>query len=92
MPTSAVNPIRQFLRRIVEDPQVRELPDHELLRRFGVEQDETAFHVLVRRHGAMVFDVCRGVLRTEADAEDAFQATFLISWHGRWDRFARPAL
>jgi RNA polymerase sigma factor (sigma-70 family) len=51
--------------------------DEVLLRRF-VAGDEGAFHAIVGRHGPVVLDVCRGVLRNEADAEDAFQATFLL--------------
>jgi RNA polymerase sigma factor (sigma-70 family) len=57
------------------------LSDAQLLERFATrngEAAELAFAMLVERHGPMVFRVCRCVLRDHSDAEDAFQATFLV--------------
>ena len=58
-------------------PQLPALPDSELLDRFARYADHSAFELLVRRHGATVYGVCRRML-ADADADDAFQATFLV--------------
>lgn len=55
-----------------------ESSDKQLVERFVAHRDEVAFECLVQRHGAMVFGVCQRVLSQRQDAEDAFQATFLV--------------
>jgi RNA polymerase sigma factor (sigma-70 family) len=56
---------------------IESLSDTELLRTYTDRQDPDAFAVLVHRHGPMVFGVCRRALGFSAEAEDAFQATFV---------------
>jgi RNA polymerase sigma factor (sigma-70 family) len=57
---------------------VGELSDSQLVERFVARQDAAAFATLIQRHGSMVLGVCRRVLNHEQEAEDAFQATFLV--------------
>src|SRR5262245_45242373 len=54
------------------------LADGDLLRAFAARGDHGAFTALVRRHGPMVLGVCRRLLPQLPDAEDAFQATFIL--------------
>jgi RNA polymerase sigma factor (sigma-70 family) len=67
----------QHIRRLADGPQSPP-SDGELLRRYLEAGDQAAFAALLRRHGTMVFAVCHSVLRQRDDAEDAFQAAFLI--------------
>ncbi len=78
MANAVSSSVLRFIRSVVDDPRMRGCADRELLARYLGGRDEAAFVALVRRHGPMVLDVCRGVLACEADAEDAFQATFLV--------------
>ncbi|SRR6266545_1653010 len=69
--------LRQF-RRVEGMRFAGALSDAELLDRFLAHRDEAAFEVLVWRHGPMVLRVCHRILGQAQDAEDAFQATFLV--------------
>jgi RNA polymerase sigma factor (sigma-70 family) len=66
------------LRRVALVPDGSGMTDGQLLECFLTRRDEVAFEALVRRHGPMVLGVCRRLLGHAQDAEDAFQATFLV--------------
>ena len=68
----------QQLNRLFAKGMVVGLSDAQLLERFLTQGDAGAFEALVGRHGPMVLSVCRGIVREPHDAEDAFQATFLV--------------
>ncbi|HBI43829.1 MAG TPA: hypothetical protein DDY78_13415 [Planctomycetales bacterium] len=67
----------QRMRRAVGHP-ADGATDASLLERFVAGRDEAAFELLLWRHGPMVLSVCRRMLRCDHDAEDAFQASFLL--------------
>jgi RNA polymerase sigma factor (sigma-70 family) len=68
--------VLRHLRKLIGAAE--EPTDGQLLERFAAGDGEAAFTALVRRHGPMVLGVCRRVLGDLHDAEDAFQATFLV--------------
>ena len=77
----AGNALREFLHRLRRSPGLRgeiQTTDTELLQRFLEDREEAAFEALVQRHGPMVLSLCRYRVHNSADAEDAFQATFLV--------------
>ncbi len=78
MATSLLNPVIDHLRKAVLLRDGAGLTDGQLLESYVSQRDQAAFGVLVKRHGPMVLGVCRRVLRNHHDAEDAFQATFLV--------------
>ncbi len=78
MATSRLDSVFQQLRRVVLMRDGAGLTDAQLLELFISQKDHAAFEALVRRHGTMVLKVCHRVIRNHHDAEDAYQATFLI--------------
>src|SRR5262245_39135411 len=72
------NVLVRFVRGLAVRSGGRDTPDSELLRRFVAAKDDAAFSLLVKRHGPMVLSLCRRLLRNDADAQDAFRATFLV--------------
>ncbi len=66
------------IHRLFDDGTLAGLPDGQLLKRYASCRDELAFEALVQRHGPMVISVCRGILVDPNDADDAFQAAFLL--------------
>jgi RNA polymerase sigma factor (sigma-70 family) len=78
MPEQSLDHFLRQVRGFLHAEQARALPDGELVRRFVGGHDELAFALLLERHGPLVLGVCRRLLGASADAEDAFQATFLV--------------
>src|SRR5581483_12181594 len=78
MSSSALAAGLRQLRRRLAVPERRDDSDEQLLSAFTNLRDDNAFAVLVHRHGPMVLQVCRRLLGHEQDAEDVFQAAFLV--------------
>src|SRR5215472_15167159 len=78
MATAQLSTLALQIQRLAAGPGACPWPDRQLLDAFAARRDQAAFAALVGRHGPMVLRVCRRVLGHEQDAEDAFQATFLV--------------
>ena len=78
--TRRKNSVLAPLRTLFNVGAIGDMTDGQLLERFaaGGEAAELAFAALVERHGPVVLHTCRSILRDEHEAEDAFQATFLV--------------
>ena len=72
------NDLLRLIRRVAYDTALQPHTDAELLERSLARGDGRAFEALLRRHGPMVWGLCRRILGDSPDAEDAFQATFLV--------------
>jgi RNA polymerase sigma factor (sigma-70 family) len=91
MPDGDLHAVAEFIHGLVVDPDLASQTDRELLKRFLADRDENAFEALVLRHGPLVLALCRRILRDPQDAEDAFQAAFLV-FVRRAASIARPEL
>jgi RNA polymerase sigma factor (sigma-70 family) len=78
MPAGQLARVVQFCRRVLAPEDADETADAHLLDLFVQRRDQSAFEALVHRHGSMVFGVCLRILGNSHDAEDAFQAVFLV--------------
>src|SRR4051794_17262075 len=70
--------VLQYLRAALSTRDPADTTDADLLDRFAARREEAAFTALLERHGPLVLSVCRRVLGNAEDADDAFQATFLV--------------
>ncbi|OAI54352.1 hypothetical protein AYO44_03525 [Planctomycetaceae bacterium SCGC AG-212-F19] len=78
MPQGQLGSLLRHIRRLIGGAEGADAPDALLLRQFVEHGDEAAFTALVQRHGPLVMGLCRRVLPDAHEAEDAFQAVFMI--------------
>jgi RNA polymerase sigma factor (sigma-70 family) len=96
MTQQGIGAVLHHLDSLIGPCQGSEASDRRLLECFAATMDDTAFATLVRRHGTMVLGTCRRILGQQQDAEDAFQATFLVlaqkAGSVRWQETVGPWL
>src|SRR5258707_9610000 len=73
-----ISPLLRYIRNLRRAAVADQGTDAHLLERFAAQRDPAAFEELLQRHGPMVLGVCQRLLPHAQDAEDAFQATFLV--------------
>src|SRR5438309_4852558 len=78
MTSAALRVVLRHLRRVAGTTHPDGLTDCQLLERFASRCDEAAFATLVERHAGLIHGVCRRVLGQSPDADDVFQATFIV--------------
>ena len=78
MANANLEPVLRYLHTVLAREQSHQMPDRQLLELYRLEKSERAFELLIQRHGPLVLGVCRRVLGHNHDAEDVFQATFLV--------------
>jgi RNA polymerase sigma factor (sigma-70 family) len=78
MAAGQLHAVLRHIRKLAGAPALGGITDSQLLERFVTKHDEAAFELLVRRHERMVWGVCRRLLADFHDAEDAFQAAFVV--------------
>src|SRR5262249_41413448 len=78
MVNASMENVFRHIRAIASERLAADADDRQLLERFAVRHEPAAFNALLGRHGPMVLGVCRRLLHHVQDAEDVFQATFLL--------------
>src|SRR5258707_15553277 len=78
MVQNSLQSVLRYARRLAESGQEATASDAELLNQFSLHRCDHSFARLVERHGSVVWGVCRRILPAAQDAEDCFQATFLV--------------
>jgi RNA polymerase sigma factor (sigma-70 family) len=73
-----IDNVIHYIRQLAGIERADDQTDVELLDRFVKYRDEAAFAAILNRHGPLVLSVCRNIVHESHDAEDAFQATFLV--------------
>jgi RNA polymerase sigma factor (sigma-70 family) len=92
MASAGPTTILGHVRKLVAAGALGGLADDELLHKFAADHDEAAFATLVQRHGAMVLGVCRRLVANTHDAEDAFQAAFMVLARKAGARHWQPSI